>query len=69
MGTLIEEAGQSLFWIEPLDDLVAESVDVKNFIEMTDLFKLKTEANEIVTIFVASNMTVKKRLDQQNNKT
>ena len=69
MGTEIEEADESLFWIEPLDDLVAESMDVKNFIEMTDLLKLKTEANELVSIFVASNITVKKRLDQQNNKT
>jgi four helix bundle protein len=43
IGTVIEEADESLFWIELLDDLVAESMDVKNFIEMTDLLKLKIE--------------------------
>lgn len=68
MGTVIEEADESLFWIELLEDLVAEGLDVKNFIEIANLLKLKIEANELVSIFVASNITVKKRLDQQNNK-
>lgn len=45
LGTVIEEADESIFWIE----LLEESNIIKN--ELTE--KLKIEANELVSIFVS----------------
>lgn len=59
-GTVTEEADKSLFWIELSDDLAAESMDVKNFIKITDLLKLKIEGNELVLYFCSFEHDCKK---------
>lgn len=57
MGTIIEEADETLFWLEMIEEakLMAEDLEI---------FKLKTEANELVSIFVSSAKTVKNRLNR-----
>lgn len=49
-----EEADESLFWLEVLEELETNSRVAKN------LNKLKNEANELTAIFVASRKTAKK---------
>lgn len=57
IGTVIEEADESLFWLE----LIEESGLLEK--ELHWIQKLKKEANELTSIFVASSKTVKKRLN------
>ncbi|MEX2514451.1 MAG: four helix bundle protein [Cyclobacteriaceae bacterium] len=52
MGTVIEEADETLFWLE----MIEEAEILKEDIGLTNL---KTEANELVSIFVASVKTEK----------
>src|SRR3954471_23567442 len=49
MGTVEEEADESLFWMECLDELATR--------EYTELKRLLREANELVSIFVSSRKT------------
>ena len=51
LGIVLEEADESLFWIELLVDSGIASVDKTSFV--------KAEANELVSIFVASLCTAK----------
>ena len=59
MGTVIEEADETLFWLE----MIEESKIINQQSEITNL---KKEANELVSIFVASVKTVKNRLNQKS---
>jgi four helix bundle protein len=55
MGIVIEEADETQFWLEMIYelDLIIEKKEVKSLIR---------EADELVSIFVASIKTVKKRI-------
>jgi len=61
MGIVIEEADETLFWLEIIDE--AKLLANKN-IDMNPYLK---EANELVAIFVASNRTIKKRLNNNQD--
>jgi hypothetical protein len=51
MGTVVEEADETVFWLEMLIDTeVAQSSDVE---------PLRTEANELLAVFAASQRTAK----------
>lgn len=56
MGTVIEEADETLFWLEMIEE--SNIIDQK-----TKIINLKRETNELVSIFVASLKTVKQRLN------
>jgi len=73
METVIEEADETLFWLEMIeesnviDDLRFRNDDsktIKN--QKSEIQNLKREANELVSIFVASAKTVKLRLNQKS---
>ncbi len=56
MGIVIEEADETLFWLEIIEEaklLTNKDIDMNPYLK---------EADELVAIFVASNRTVKKRL-------
>lgn len=55
MGIVIEEADETQFWLEMIDEL-------KMIIEKNEVKSLIKEANELVSIFVAGIKTVKKRI-------
>lgn len=57
METVIEEADETLFWLELITDL--------NLINNKDLSGLLLEANELTAIFVSSVKTVKNRVNSQ----
>lgn len=59
MGIVIEEADETLFWLE----MIEESKIINR---QSEIINLKKEANELVSIFVASVKTVKSRLNQQS---
>lgn len=61
MGTVIEEADETLFWLELIEEL--KLLENPNY---NALKSLQKEANELVSIFVASNKTIKARLIQQS---
>ncbi len=59
MGTVLEEADESLFWLEMIHEL--------NLIrETSEILYLFKEADELVAIFVASIKTVKKRTNHKS---
>lgn len=58
METVIEEADETLFWLELITDL--------ELIKNKDLGDLSKEANELIAIFVSSVKTVKKRLNNKS---
>ena len=60
MGIVIEEADETLFWLEMIEEskIINQNSEIKN---------LKKEANELVSIFVASVKTVKNRLNQKSS--
>ncbi len=60
MGTVIEEADETLFWLE----MIEESKIINHHSEIK---YLQREANELVSIFVASVKTVKSRLNQKSS--
>ena len=73
MGTVIEEADETLFWLEMIEetylisDLGLRNVDLESIRnQKSKIINLKMEANELVSIFVASVKTVKNRLNQQS---
>ena len=55
MGIVKEECDETLYWLEIIQEL-------KMCTEMDELLTLKKEANEILSITVASIKTVKKKL-------
>lgn len=55
MGIVEEECDETLFWLEIIEELQMVS-------EMEELLAIKNEANEILSITVASIKTVKNRL-------
>ena len=58
MGIVLEEADESLFWLELIGELkLVKSID--------ELQRLKGEANELVSIFVATQKTIKARLNRK----
>lgn len=59
METVIEEADETLFWLE----MIEESQIINH---QSEIIILKKEANELVSIFVASAKTVKTRLNQKS---
>lgn len=59
MGTVIEEADETLFWLEMIEELNI----LKGLKENEELKLLQKEADELISIFVASNKTIKKRLN------
>jgi four helix bundle protein len=73
METVIEEADETLFWLEMMeetyliDDLGVRSDDLSKIQnQKSEIKNLKVEANELVSIFVASAKTVKARLNQKS---
>lgn len=58
MGIVIEEADETLFWLEMIEEL--KMIDDVNNNEELNL--LQKETNELISIFVASNKTIKKRM-------
>ena len=78
MGIVIEEADETLFWLEMIEesgimihDLGLQNKDSKNLKtpirnHQAEIINLKKEANELVSIFVASVKTVKNRLNQKS---
>ena len=55
METVIEEADETLFWLELINEL--------DLITNKDFSDLQKEANELIAIFVSSVKTVKNRLN------
>lgn len=76
MGVVIEEADETLFWLEMIDESGIMIDDLKNDDlrfrnekvqnPKSKINNLKDEANQLVSIFVASAKTVKSRLNQQS---
>ena len=58
METVIEEADETLFWLELIGDL--------NLITNKELSDLSKEANELIAIFVSSVKTIKKRINSKS---
>ena len=56
IGTVIEEADETLFWLE----MIEESEILK---QESKILSLKQEANELTAIFVSSIKTIKNRLN------
>lgn len=74
METVIEEADETLFWLEMIedskviDDLGLRNADLKNSTNhQSEILNLKSELNELISIFVASVKTVKNRLNQKSS--
>lgn len=68
---MIEEADETLFWLELIEEAMILPLDYnisfKTFISnnrMVSVGLLKKEANELISIFVASSKTIKARLNQ-----
>jgi four helix bundle protein len=62
METVIEEADETKFWLEMIDESNVLSDKVE------EIRRLDNEANELVSIFVSSVKTVKKRLESGSGK-
>lgn len=60
METVIEEADETLFWLEMIEDS-------KIINHHPEIINLKREANELISIFVVSVKTVKQRLNQKSS--
>ena len=59
LGTVIEEADETLFWLE----MIEESEIIK---QESKILSLKIEANELTAIFVSSIKTIKNRLKSKS---
>jgi len=59
LGTVIEEADETLFWLE----MIEESEILK---QESKISSLKHEANELTAIFVSSIKTIKNRLKSKS---
>ena len=59
IGTVIEEADETLFWLE----MIEESEILK---QESKILSLKHEANELTAIFVSSIKTIKNRLNHKS---
>ena len=59
IGTGIEEADETLFWLE----MIEESEILK---QESKILSLKQEANELTAIFVSSIKTIKNRLNHKS---
>ena len=57
MGVVVEEADETVFWLE----LVVDSEIIKK----VKLESLLAEANELLAIFAASHLTVRQRRNDQ----
>ncbi len=66
MGIVIEEADETLFWLEMIEESEIINQNSKIINPQSEIKNLKKEANELVSIFVASVKTVKNRLNQQS---
>lgn len=72
MGIVIEEADETLFWLEMIDESGIMIDDLKKFRNekgqnpISKINNLKDEANQLVSIFVASVKTVKNRINQKS---
>jgi four helix bundle protein len=73
METVIEEADETLFWLEMIeetylnDDFGFGNNDLNKIRnQKSTILNMKSEANELVSIFVASAKTVKARLNQKS---
>ena len=65
MGIVIEEADETLFWLE----MIAESktIDSKKYKSAdSNMTVLMKEADELISIFVSSVKTIKKRLNHKS---
>lgn len=58
METVIEEADETLFWLELINEL--------DLITNKDFSDLQKEVNELIAIFVSSVKTVKNRLNSKS---
>ena len=62
--TVIEEADETLFWLEMIEESGVIS-DLNN--QKSNITTLKSETNELISIFVSSVKTVKQRLNQKSS--
>ena len=60
---VLEEADESLYWLQ-----ICKEADLVPQIQLEQLDKLIKEANELVSIFNAADITAKKNRDQKNPK-
>jgi four helix bundle protein len=71
METVIEEADETLFWLEMIEESKVISdcgLQIEDSKTLQSLIKnLKSEVNELISIFVASVKTVKNRLNQKSS--
>lgn len=67
MGIVIEEADETLFWLEMIEESKIINQNSKIINPQSEIINLKKEANELVSIFVASVKTVKNRLNQKSS--
>ena len=71
MGIVIEEADETLFWLEMIEEskVIADfGLQIEDSKNQQSLIKnLKSEVNELISIFVASVKTVKNRLNQKSS--
>ena len=71
MGIVIEEADETLFWLEMIEEsgIMNNDLGLGNKItnHQSEIINLKLEANELVSIFVASAKTVKARLNPKSS--
>jgi four helix bundle protein len=58
LETVIEEADETLFWLELVKEL--------NLIKNKDFSDLSKEVNELISIFVSSVKTIKKRINSKS---
>lgn len=67
IGIVIEEADETLFWLEMIYDSGIMNDDLSTIQnQKSAIINQKIEANELVSIFVASAKTVEARLNQQS---
>ena len=58
LGIVIEEADETLFWLEIIES--------KKWLNQSEIDKIIKEANELTSIFVTSAKTVKSRLNKSS---
>ena len=63
METVIEEADETLFWLEMIEETEIR-IDDLGF--RNEVINLKSEANQLISIFVTSVKTIKNRLNQNS---
>ena len=59
IGVVIEETDETLFWLEMIKEVKLLEINL-------EFKRLMSEANELISIFVATSRTIKKRVNQKS---